>query len=184
MTVSELLERKDKCIKGIEEATKTIEKNKTEIEYIDHKLNIYKNNNSDVASAYSLLTSKVKVDIVTWWSGYRTYDVKELQLIRTPLIRFLESLKKGDITTITKQYYGVKTYDRWTQESNHPYGYGPSHGSIIARIGKGEKPLKDEDILPLIDACELLLRNLDIFIEMYKKPNEKYSKGYEVVDAT
>lgn len=34
------------------------------------------------------------------------------------------------------EYFGTKNYDRWThQRSNHTYGYGPSHGSIVFEIG-------------------------------------------------
>lgn len=34
------------------------------------------------------------------------------------------------------EYFGCKNYDRWYhQGSNHSYGFGPSHGSIVFEIG-------------------------------------------------
>lgn len=33
-------------------------------------------------------------------------------------------------------YFGTKNYDRWSgQRSDHEYGYGPGHGSIVFRVG-------------------------------------------------
>ena len=33
-------------------------------------------------------------------------------------------------------YFGTKNYDRWSgQRSDHQYGYGPGHGSIVFRVG-------------------------------------------------
>ena len=33
-------------------------------------------------------------------------------------------------------YFGTKNYDRWCgQRSDHQYGYGPGHGSIVFRVG-------------------------------------------------
>ena len=35
-----------------------------------------------------------------------------------------------------KEYFGTKRYDGWYgQRSDHPYGYGPRHGSILFRVG-------------------------------------------------
>lgn len=34
-----------------------------------------------------------------------------------------------------RRYFGTKSYDRWHgQRSDHEYGYGPRHGSIIFRV--------------------------------------------------
>ncbi|CAH2606465.1 conserved protein of unknown function (plasmid) [Rhodovastum atsumiense] len=38
--------------------------------------------------------------------------------------------------SLRHEYFGTKSYDRWRgQRSNHEYGYGPRHGSIIFEIG-------------------------------------------------
>ncbi|BCJ86484.1 hypothetical protein [Effusibacillus dendaii] len=37
---------------------------------------------------------------------------------------------------MSEGYFGVKNYAHWThQESDHPYGYGPRHGSIVFSVG-------------------------------------------------
>lgn len=47
--------------------------------------------------------------------------------------------KGGD--KIRTRYFGCKDYDRWSsQREDHPYGYGPRHGSIVFRIEKATDP--------------------------------------------
>lgn len=37
---------------------------------------------------------------------------------------------------MAKEYFGVKDYAHWSdQSSDHPYGYGPTHGSITFSVG-------------------------------------------------
>jgi hypothetical protein len=41
-------------------------------------------------------------------------------------------------------YFGTKNYDRWSgQRSDHQYGYGPGHGSIVFRVGIVDGVRKD-----------------------------------------
>lgn len=60
--------------------------------------------------------------------------------------------------------FGTKSYAHWHgQRSDHTYGYGPKHGSIIFQIGLGEPvrkretPLTEEEI----EAAVYYLRNLE-----------------------
>lgn len=71
------------------------------------------------------------------------------------------------------EYSGTKSYDRWHgQHSNHPYGMGPRHGSIIFQIGftrpvraREEKKLTEEEI----NACVYYLRNIERIQEAAEK---------------
>lgn len=71
------------------------------------------------------------------------------------------------------EYSGTKSYDRWNgQHSNHPYGMGPRHGSIIFQIGftrpvraREEKKLTEEEI----NACVYYLRNIERIQEAAEK---------------
>lgn len=71
------------------------------------------------------------------------------------------------------EYSGTKSYDRWNgQHSNHSYGMGPRHGSIIFQIGftrpvrsREEKKLTEEEI----NACVYYLRNLERIQEAAEK---------------
>jgi hypothetical protein len=41
---------------------------------------------------------------------------------------------------LASEYVGVKNYAHFgDQRSDHPYGYGPSHGSIVFRIGRADR---------------------------------------------
>ncbi len=60
------------------------------------------------------------------WSGCITDAVHQLT-IGKPL---------GAYKNLWKQYFGTKNYDRWTgQRSDHEYGYGPRHGSLVFSVG-------------------------------------------------
>lgn len=60
---------------------------------------------------------------------------------------------------------GTKSYDRWHgQRSDHPYGYGPKHGSIIFSVGltKGVREKTFSDIPPeAIEAALYYLSNIE-----------------------
>jgi len=65
---------------------------------------------------------------------------------------------------LKREYFGAKNYDRWVgQRSDHEYGYGPRHGSIIFKIGltteyrNAVEQITEEQI----NACLYYLRNLD-----------------------
>ena len=55
------------------------------------------------------------------------------------------------------EYYGNKRYESYYQRSNHPYGYGPRHGSIVDEIAlkHPDVELSDEEK----DACIYYLKN-------------------------
>lgn len=49
---------------------------------------------------------------------------------------------------LRKEYFGQKRYEGYHQRSDHPYGFGPSHGSIVEEVGlrNREKELSDEEV--------------------------------------
>jgi hypothetical protein len=49
---------------------------------------------------------------------------------------------------LRKEYFGQKRYEGYHQRSDHSYGYGPSHGSIVEEVGlrNREKELSDEEV--------------------------------------
>jgi len=52
------------------------------------------------------------------------------------------------------KYVGCKSYDRWAcQREDHPYGYGPRHGSIIASVGLCQDVRSRELTQAEITAC-------------------------------
>lgn len=64
------------------------------------------------------------------------------------------------------EYFGTKDYAHWHgQSSNHPYGYGPKHGSVIFSIGLTEPVRRRDTTPPLteeeIEAAVYYLRNLE-----------------------
>ena len=49
---------------------------------------------------------------------------------------FATGESRGHYGDLRHEYFGTKDYDRWHgQSSDHEYGYGPRHGSIIFCIG-------------------------------------------------
>lgn len=71
------------------------------------------------------------------------------------------------------EYCGTKSYDRWTgQHSNHSYGMGPRHGTIIFEIGL-TRPVRGREVKSLtedeINACVYYLRNLERIQEAAEK---------------
>lgn len=48
----------------------------------------------------------------------------------------INELATSDGGRLWRETFGTKSYDRWYgQRSDHPYGYGPRHGSLIFEIG-------------------------------------------------
>lgn len=49
---------------------------------------------------------------------------------------------------LRKEYFGQKRYEGYHQRRDHPYGLGPSHGSIVEEVGlrNREKELSDEEV--------------------------------------
>ena len=69
----------------------------------------------------------------------------------------------NDFVKLRREYFGAKNYDRWTcQGCNCNYGYSPSHGSIVFKIGMKDITRKRNDITDEeIDCCLYYLNNLD-----------------------
>ena len=88
----------------------------------------------------------------------------EISLIEKAII----DISKG-ITDLKHNYYGMKRYDGYFQESNHPYGYGPKHGYIVQSVG-----LKKRDINYSIEDVEDMLYLL-LIIKINKGFNPKGS---------
>lgn len=61
----------------------------------------------------------------------RGEGIEALRDARLAIIRGGRSLLTG--------YIGMKRYDGFYQRSDHGYGYGPSHGSIVWRVGLTEE---------------------------------------------
>jgi hypothetical protein len=60
---------------------------------------------------------------------------------------------------LRKEFIGCKNYDRFTcQRSDHPYGYGPKHGSIVFRIELLDKLYSCSD--EQLDCCIYFLQKL------------------------
>lgn len=65
----------------------------------------------------------------------------------------LRLLQEHPTDWLKDQYMGIKRYAGFgDQRSDHPYGYGPKHGSIIFEIGRGHKydPAKIEDYIQFL----------------------------------
>jgi hypothetical protein len=60
---------------------------------------------------------------------------------------------------LRKGYYGNKRYEGYYQGSNHSYGYGPKHGSVVDEVGLRSgaiiRDLTDDEK----DACIYYLKN-------------------------
>lgn len=63
---------------------------------------------------------------------------------------------------LATQFFGTKTYGRfYNQRSDHPYGYGPRHGSIVFRVGINRGRAKGEPLSANeVEACLYYLAHL------------------------
>lgn len=64
---------------------------------------------------------------------------------------------------LRREYFGAKNYAQWECQSiTCRYGYGPTHGSVVFRIGMTDIARKRKDFTDEeIDACLYYLRHLD-----------------------
>lgn len=70
----------------------------------------------------------------------------------------------GPYKDLWREYFGTKRYDGWYgQRSDHLYGYGPRHGSIIFRVGVRDGLRKKQAELSAdeVEACVYYLTNLE-----------------------
>ena len=89
-----------------------------------------------------------------------------------------ESVVKGAIKELTegggilfRDYFGTKSYDRWHgQRSDHEYGFGPKHGSIIFSIGLSASVLKAGSMTSeQVDAALYVLQHLSSIQSAYSE---------------
>jgi hypothetical protein len=67
---------------------------------------------------------------------------------------------RSDSDYLMRGYFGVKSYDRWeSQVEDHPYNYGPRHGSIWFSIGF-QYPYRDAKNRPSEDERLACIRYL------------------------
>lgn len=71
-------------------------------------------------------------------------------------------------THLRKEFFGNKRYDGYYQGSDHPYGYGPKHGSICDEIGLRPDARKRELTDDEKDACIYYLKNYQKIAEQKK----------------
>ena len=72
----------------------------------------------------------------------------------------------GPYTDLWRHRFGTKSYDRWHgQRSDHEYGYGPSHGSIIFSVevlpGVRNSRKQSELSTDEVEACLYYLTNIE-----------------------
>lgn len=148
---------------NLKELEETYYKNNKEINNkisaTQEKINLFKNN---------LDIEKVKLaeTVMRVYGNYKNGEVGDRYSCVQDAIYWFTNLKpKGFARDLTDEYYGCKNYDRWTgQRSDHKYGFGPSHGSIVFRIGlnkENESNLTEEGR----EACIYYLLNLQVIQE-------------------
>jgi hypothetical protein len=68
---------------------------------------------------------------------------------------------EGGYRGLKSEFFGTKDYDRWHgQRSDHEYGYGPKHGSVIFCIGLVTEARKRDLTEPEKEAAIYYLLNL------------------------
>lgn len=57
-------------------------------------------------------------------------------VIRDAVAQIATGIVKDSYSDLRSRYFGTKSYAHWHgQRSDHPYGYGPKHGSTIFSVG-------------------------------------------------
>lgn len=81
----------------------------------------------------------------------------------------IEEIRGGTLGHLRREYYGVKQYEHWaSQESGHPYGYGPTHGSVWFRIGltrefmRRSDPLTEAEIIACVNYLAAVLNDPEV----------------------
>lgn len=78
--------------------------------------------------------------------------------------QFATAAALGPYKDLWRNYFGTKRYDGWYgQRSDHPYGYGPKHGSIIFSVGvkNGLRKAQADLTADEVEACIYYLSNLE-----------------------
>ncbi|WP_182056545.1 hypothetical protein [Pantoea sp. ME81] len=82
----------------------------------------------------------------------------------------MDDLANG-ATALKTEYFGTKDYAHWSdQRCDCAYGYGPSHGSVVFRIGL-KHDYQGKDLNPDDIECAIYcLLNIDKINEQLKQP--------------
>jgi hypothetical protein len=68
----------------------------------------------------------------------------------------IAAIQRDPVGALRKEYFGIKNYAGFgDQREDHPYGYGPKHGSIVFRIGRenpGDGKALDNDAIYYLEA--------------------------------
>jgi len=128
-----------------------LEKLQNELKNIITSIKLYTNNIDE--NKLTIAKNILRIDGLKWLgSGDTKSKVKEA----------IEDVV-NNFTKLRREYFGAKNYDRWTcQGSDCSYGYSPSHGSIVFKIGMIDGARKRNDFTDEeIDCCLYYLNNLD-----------------------
>ena len=97
-------------------------------------------------------------ETVIYVSGEFGYG-DDFSAVRSAISDIADGCKK-----LRREYFGTKNYDRFHhQGSNHSYGYGPRHGSIVFSIGLRDR--KKELTADEQDAAIYYLLNLKAIMD-------------------
>ena len=103
-------------------------------------------------------------ETVLYVSGAYEDAGEDRDICRTQALHWFATGKSTDgYFDLRLHYFGTKNYDRWRgQQSNHEYGCGPSHGSVVFSIGlRSEFRMQNRMLLETEkEACAYYLVNL------------------------
>lgn len=148
-----------------------LEKNNLTLEY-SKKMNlindeIKKINDNIYLFSHNIDVSKLELGQKILSIGFhRNYYKKEFYMINSQLIDDCKTDILNNFKRLKEEYFGYKEYDGYYQRSDHNYGYGPSHGSIVESIGlnkdyRNKETFTDEEK----EACFYLLENLKYLLD-------------------
>lgn len=141
---------------SLTEAVKNIEKAKADLDAHQKasaartaEINAVIKANREVLSMSAAGIDREKVTLaesVVYVSGLYVDGGDERASVIADAVRQLATGRaKGPYCDLWRQHFGTKRYDRWYgQRSDHDYGYGPSHGSIIFEVGLKSEVRKRE----------------------------------------
>lgn len=125
--------------------------------------------------AYNLSISGVDIEItaiaesVLYREGYYTAAGEQPSVIRDLIEWLVNQNPANEFRDPKKYYFGCKNYDRWdNQRSDHPYGFGPKHGSTVFALGLKSEFCAKELTEEQRNACIYYLENLKKIDEQKK----------------
>lgn len=135
-TSKELFELQESLKKHLEESTKTEKHLRNEIKLRKDVL---------AFSAEGLDVSKISLaeDVIEVSGSYKKAGDDRKSVIDDAIKQLSTGKAKNHYHDLRTCYFGTKNYSSWHgQRSDHEYGYGPRHGSIIFKVGLS-KPARD-----------------------------------------